>query len=199
MAIITANQIVEVVDVQTYLTKNVVNRYFYWTSQDPASFTDFDDLAVEFGTHVISNLVPLQSNNLEHIQTEVRPKGGTSIEHIETLSGALGLLIGENVSSLTAFKYALNRTTNVTRSGQKRFAGLTEDIITGDFVDVSVQTDLDALSLGLLQPLVSGTFSWQPVIAVNNPLIDVNDWTINIVASATTNRLITTQKSRQRK
>lgn len=198
MTVISANQILEVIDVQTYLSKRGINRYFYWTSQDPSGFTNWADVADQFDTHVVDNLTPLQSDNCEHIQIEVRPRGGTSIEHIESLTAHVGDLTGDNVASVSAWTMALHRTTNVTRSGQKRLWGYTEDIVTGDFIDSSQATLITALATGMLQPLASGGFSWQPVIARHNPLVDPHDWTINVVASCTSDRLITTQKSRQR-
>jgi len=196
MTILTPNQLLEVVDEQTFLSQVVTNRYFYWTSQDPSSETDFTVFAQNCRTTVVTTVLERQSDVLEHTRIIVRPRTGLVLETIFDLSGAFGIRTGQRRSTFEASKFTLNRTNASTRVGFKRFAGLTEDMVAGNTIEASQQANLDAVSTALLQPIVQGAFSWQPVIARSiNPATD--DWVVNIVASVSNTLLITSQVSRK--
>jgi len=194
--ILTQNQLLEVIDVQDFSGIPGINRYFYWTSQDPSSETDFTTFATNFENTVVSDLRNLQSTTCDHTEIIVRPRVGVVIETVKSLSGVSGGLATPNRASMESTKFTLQRTNNTTRVGHKRFYGLTEAMVDGNFLHASFNALMDTLAVTLLQPISQGAFTWQPVIARQlNPVTD--DWAINIISGVSWDNLITSQLSRK--
>ena len=172
------------------------NVFYYWNSLnvEPASFAG---LIADFNLKVVDKLALIQSTDVTYNFVVMSTVLGTLPDFPGVPTQADGDLLGERSTSFQACQFRLNRTTKDTRNGAKRFAGLTEDFMAGNFVTSAYETLMETFAPQLALPLVS-TNTYDPVIF--SPVKPTRPTLfVNLVDSVSAITLITSQRSRKRK
>lgn len=194
MAIIT-DGLYKIILEQTYSNQTVLNTFWYVNSL--GSDDEQDKAADAFDETILPILKNIQSDSLLYLSIRAVNVTGDLADFVKTPTTGAGTQAGLEVNTFTAVGIRLNRTTKETRNGQKRFAGMTEDLManqswTAPFL-VLVELVADALVADI--STVGGIF--EPVIA-RQDLVTPTNWFANPVASATVNTFVTSQVSRKR-
>lgn len=149
----------EVIDVQSLYEQQVLNVYFY---QQQAAFIPLagsvaQALAEEFEATVVSQIINVQSEDLAHVEVQVRNLFDPTDTGI-AVSGQIGLQssVGGTLPGFNAFGLQLNTDNAAVRPGAKRIAGLPESE-TGDGIpSVAMVAALDDLADVLAAPITGG-------------------------------------------
>lgn len=129
---LSVNDIIEVVDYQTYLSEIMLNVYHYQVVSKE-SLADLGDVSSAFVLGVMEEVEAIQSTSVTHAVLKLRNlTNGLDILE-STLSGHVGEATGtEGLPSLIAASYRLVRSTAATRHGSKRIGGLVEGDLAGN-------------------------------------------------------------------
>lgn len=198
------NNILQIDDLQTYLGQTVLNVYHFQVS-DLASLADYESIANVFQGEIIDTVKAHQNNALTHTRIIVRnlSNGIDIYEKPIAISGSYG---DSPASSLLSFAFRLVRSSLATRHGQKRFAGVGENMVVGNDAEAVIMPALNAtaVAIGSGFSIDSGgdyDFTAKPVILGRFPTghaqageIDIT--VVNPVLSAQYIRL-TTQTTRR--
>ena len=181
---------------QTYGSQNLENVFWYWNvaNNEPTSFVA---LAADFNLKIVETLKLTQDDGLAYNNVVFSTFFGTLPDLPVAPTSTTGTLVGEDTASFLAFAFRLNRSTKDTRNGSKRFAGLTEDRITGNFVDTGFTTLMDAFAPQMALALDSGTNLYDPVIFSPPNMAHVGNL-VNTIDSVTSIATVTSQRSRKR-
>ena len=148
---------------QTFLGQNVVN-LFYYKDTDTGDIISLDQISAQFLTDVLNVIIEIQHTGVETVDIRTRKVGGTN-EHVLDGLGSDGTRPGEPLNSFSAYGFRLNRTNIDVRNGSKRFAGVSEDDVSGNGVDAileslaedvaqALQDDLELNSGAILTPVI---------------------------------------------
>lgn len=181
---------------QNYVGQNLENVYYYWNqaNSEPASFVA---LGADFNLKIVDTIALLQDTGLIFQSVVMSTVLGTLPDLPISPTTATGALTGEDTTSFLAFAFRLNRTTKETRNGSKRYAGLTETNVIGNFVTPAFETLMDTFTTQLALAIDSGVALYDPVI-FSPPNLTHTGNLVNIIDSATKFSTITTQRSRKR-
>lgn len=201
---IAANDILQITDVQLYLSQEVLNVYFYRV-ESFESLVDYQDIADQFEVLVLGDVRAMQNDGLEHDRLIIRNLTN-GVDLFEEPVGTLGTVVQEATPSFTSAGFRLVRTTTVTRHGAKRIAGLPETYVSGNSIVgggvAAVAAVADAIGALLEQSgTVDHDFVLTPVIVGRTEIGTTGNYEldltkINVVASAQYIRL-TTQATRR--
>lgn len=205
-----SNDIIRVTDFQTFLGQTIINTYFYRYIPGDDPDVDYSGLSAKFNAFATVIANNIQSNLLTHTQYRIENLTN-GIDLVEVPASVVGAGTGDALPSYAAFSFRLNRTTKLTRHGQKRIAGLTEAMIIGNEVTAGMVTPLNGVADAMATPLVElvgpePDYTYEPVIigrdlVVNpetgNETYELNLMKINPVQSAQFVRL-TTQTTRRK-
>lgn len=197
--------ILQIIDVQTFLSSRVLNVYFYRVETLGAS-VDYQNLSDAFQLQVRDIVRNIQVSSLTHDSVIIKnlSNGVDIFEEADQVAGDT-VVTGDPLASFYALGYRLVRSTAATRHGAKRIAGIPEGAVTGNSITaISTQnTAIEAALGGVVEVDAGGDFDFvlQPVIVGRYPQGDPNagqlDLTnVNDVASAQFIR-VTTQNSRK--
>ncbi len=193
-----AGDVIRFVDRQVYLLQQVLNVYYYLV--DPPGGTvnfNLEDLIADFVTRVISNVLPLQNDQLTHVQVEALNmfNQAENATEVINMAGARSTSVFQPLPSFMAINFQLVRDTVATRNGSKRIAGLEEDQVNGNSYTGDAG-ELEDFQDGLALPLqnVGDVEVAPPVIVRIGPGGVVT--AINPIIGATFTKL-TSQKTRQ--
>ena len=196
-------QIFEIIDRQSYLGQEVINRYWYLL--DNLSPPVLNSLASDFSNTVIGDVIGFQNEALTHLDL-------TIINHSNPASFGLfsinldGLLVGTDLlPPFCALGVRLNRTSRELRNGQKRYAGIRETAQVDGIFDSGFLAGVAANVAGLTATLTESIRNYVPVIVRNKPTktdltIDPNDaatWKYVTIGGVTIKNTVTTQNSRK--
>lgn len=169
--------ILQFTDVQSYLGQRMLNVYTYRVDSFE-SLVDYDDLAQQFELLIITPMLDLQVTTVEHETVLVRNLT-SGVDIWEEPSGQTGGVAGEAFPSFVAIGIRLNRSTALTRHGQKRVGGIPEAAVSGNGLAGAFVAAADVLATAMADPIVkTGTqdedFVLTPVIVGRYPIGDPN-------------------------
>lgn len=125
---IGVGHMIRIQDCQTLFDETLCNIFYYivkvWTGN-----AEMSDILDAFETEIIGALIGLQTPSLTH--NNLRGDDLTDeVTFFEQDPATVGLYsIGDTLPTLVAAAFRLNRTTKITRPGQKRFAGFSEAVM----------------------------------------------------------------------
>lgn len=194
MAVPTAG-LVEFTIEQSIGSVNIANVFYFWDTTNSA-IVSLSGLAAAFDTLIVQNMPPIQSTQLSYDRIIAKDVLGLVPDLEISPTPSIGILAGEVLASFNCAGFRLNPSTKETRPGQKRFAGPTESVITGNVFSGTYITALTTFAAFLDDPILL-TQTYLPVIA-SRPTVPRPNWVVNEVLSATPNQFVTSQVSRKR-
>lgn len=194
----------EIRDEQAWAGQVVLNRYYYLVPPTVVFTPSWSSVAAAFDDLILQNLVALQDNSLFHQQLVVTQINAIDNFGVYVPTNDQGLLVESQMPNYTSVGIQLTRSTRETRSGRKRFGGLTEEQVDGNVLTSSAQTNWDTFAGLLADTLVVPVGDDpEPVIIGNiydtdtGELLPVQAWTYNFLAGAVVQQFLTTQNSRK--
>ncbi len=175
----------------------MLNVFWYWEQGGDDGIADV--LAGRIDSTVLPPIADIQHVGIDYTLIRVQPIFGTGIEENLVPTTPSGLVAGSAMSNAYAVSLRLFRSTNETRSGWKRFSGITEENTNFNSFTAAYITDLDSLAFVLAQDLVDGADRFKPVI-VRKPFSTKAmspDWIRNEISSVAVVDRPTTQNSRK--
>lgn len=195
MAVITSG-LYKITLLQSYSAQNVLNTFFY---EHTLGLDDDQDLCgLAFDEDILALLAAIQHTSLTYTEIRTNNVTGDLADTLTTPSQANGDLVGDPLNTFSSVGIRLDRTTKETRNGQKRFAGLTEDVVVNQGFTSGYLVDVAILGVALSGDIDTPGAIFAPVIARQDPITPAN-WTTNPVQTATINTFVTHQVSRARK
>lgn len=196
--------VVSITDVQEMFGQEVLNKYYYQVTVLPlVAPWGLDDVLAQFVLDVMPAIIAVQSFELQHI--ELQAKNETNGIDIFSLSTVVnGAIEVEGDDSFTAYGIRLNRVSAITRSGQKRLAGVDQNGVEGNAVTsdqlVLLQSAANAMCLSL-EEVDEGLLihRLRPVIVGRNTDGSLDLTRKQFFLTATPNALITSQVSRKQR
>lgn len=105
----------------------VVKNVFHYQSRGASDPTNtLGEIAVAWGTGMIAAVSNVQCSNVEYVSIYIRHLAGDMDEATVPLSATTGAVVGDCLPPHDAFAFRFNRTSTLTRHGQKRIAGVPE-------------------------------------------------------------------------
>lgn len=201
MPLVGIRPLVQVVLHQT-MGGQAINNVFEYIGTQETDLETLEALLAAIEILVFNNMRDIQSDDLvQNDATAVDLNGfafaGLNIE----VSGSVA---GDRLPTTNAVSVKLNRASRETRSGFKRFAGISESQTGGDGLDSDTQEAWKAIGDAMLVPIpvVDNVFEFVIVSRkrdeVTEELLPVPEWVYQIPQGAGARSLISTQKSRQR-
>lgn len=157
--------LIRCVDTQRYLNETILNVYYYRINAVAGLFDPYlDDLDASWEDQVLTPILALQSDTLQHTQREWR-----------NLSNGVDLFVNSTIitgtytasstaPSFTSYGFMLLRESLVTRNGYKRFAGIPDPLIDGNSyvgtpswltdVENGLAADLYIALAGVAEPVI---------------------------------------------
>lgn len=173
MAMLPGN-IIQIKAGQTYLSQAILNVFFYEVVSLDVGVT-LENVLTTFTGWWTTNIKPLQVTTCALTTLEAKDLSN-GIDIASRSVSVAGSLTGDGVPSFVTLSFRLNRTTGLTRHGQKRFAGCSEAAIIGNDLSGGVLTAANTAATGLASSLLSdsGTndHELKPVIIGRNKLPD---------------------------
>lgn len=203
MAIVVGD-ILQITDVQTYLSQVCLNVYFYRVTLAQAQ-VEYDDVRSCFQSDMQASVLGFQADAVQHYQVAIRNLTN-GIDVVEFATNSYGGNAGEGMPSFVAYGFRLYRTNASTRHGQKRFVGCMEAHIQNNAPVAGILATLTACATALKSKITypggaTDQFEAEPVIVGRFPeshpdhgKLDLA--TINPVANATFVR-VTSQTTRR--
>jgi len=144
----------QIIDKQAYLSQVCLNVYYVEETTSATSGPAPADVVNSFRNSVVDNMLPVQSNLLEHIEyTAINLTDPTQFGVFAFAEpGAVG---GDGLPPFCAWAFKFQRTTRVVRNGQKRIAGIPESQTLNGIPTTEALALLNALASGMVGPYVS--------------------------------------------
>lgn len=165
-----AGDILRIEDVQLALGQTIRNVYFYEITET-TGVVEAEDILLAFSVDVLRDVCGIQSTSIEHTSLKV----DNVTDELSFGEIALETLVGEQPGAImptyVAFSFKLLRSSKLTRNGFKRIAGVPEDQVGGNFVEVPFRTSTEmtdviaALQADIPFSTPEGSGSMRPVIA----------------------------------
>lgn len=181
---------------QLWKGQNIENVFFFWNAanNEPTSFVA---LGADFNLKIVETMKLTQDDELTYSSVILSTVLGTLPDLPISPTSAGGVLVGEATASFYAMAYRLNRTTKETRNGSKRFGGLHEGLVDGNFVTPAQTILMDTFAPQMALAIDSGVHLYDPVIFSPPNLAHAGNL-VNLVDSVTAFTTLTTQRSRKR-
>lgn len=184
--------IIEIKAVQTLLTNMLLN-VFHYEVMEFGNLVGYDDILTNFDANVGAQVRGAQSSALSW-QTLYLRNLTNGIDIAELAVNTAGGQTGDVMPSFVAYAFRLNRTSGVTRHGQKRFGGVPESAVTNEGIVGGLAATVNGIATELQSVLEvdagnENDFILRPVIVGRTEIGDTGvyelDLTkINPVASA---------------
>jgi hypothetical protein len=149
------NDLIEIVDNQTYLGEAVLNIYYYRSQTANADGSEaLESVSTAFTGAVIDDVTALQVGGLLHINRTIKNLSNGLDFFIDTdvIPGQIDAPVATYAPSYVSAGFMLLRSNLNTRNGYKRFSGLTEGNIEGNSL-VSVGSAVSEIEVSLAQTL----------------------------------------------
>lgn len=179
---------------QNWGGQNIENVFYYWNAanNEPASFVA---LGADFNDIIVETLKLIVDDDLDFVSVVLSTVLGTLPDLPVTPSSSAGVLVGDDTASFYAMAFRLNRTTKETRNGAKRFGGMHEGQVEGNFVAASQTTLMNTFAPQMAIAIDSGSNLYDPVI-FSPPNMSHEGNLVNLIDSVTALATLTTQRSR---
>lgn len=203
MPIVGDGSLYQIKDFQLRGSDQFLNVYHYYLDVPPDTI-DAIDIAGAWHALFALQIPQLQPPVITHTTLVVDElTSNQNFVEIPALTGA-GTLVGVELASYQAASFRLLRTTKETRSGWKRMAAGTEDVIGGNAWSIPFIAELEEfagvlgafLDLGVNRPypvIVGKTYTGDPPV-LNPP----NQWLYNPISAVEAVTIVTTQNTRKR-
>lgn len=197
---ISASDLIQLTDRQTYLGQECLNVYFY---RAPSGYsgdgTEYLPLLESFRDDILPAIAEIQAPGLEHYELVIRNLSN-GLDEIALPVAVPGSYIETGTSTFLppfmANSFQLNRVSLATRNGRKRYAGVTEGMISnGISILSSVLTD--AVNVVLVQSILDGDdVPFVPII-VKRPIPAPGGVYVYSQVGSATYKGVSTQNSRK--
>lgn len=189
----------ELIDDQLYISQGILNVYWYKQIAGGAAAAAAD-LVSAFLVNLLPLVEDIQDDNLQHIFLRARNVDDPTDFSILPLAGEFGnWATADQAPSFIAAAFRLNRTTQASRHGWKRYAGVPRNNIQNNDAIAAYLPSLNALAAGLDNDWlgVAGNV-YRPVIVrrVTDPVTGIVTYTDFPMGLAAYVR-ITTQNTRK--
>lgn len=136
MATQTGN-VFELALIGSFLTNEVINAFQYrYTGASATAQSSMESLCDAFVADTLPPLLAIQSTQMSYSGLRVRNLSN-GLDIYETAIVASGLVAGDAAPSFVALGITYYRETAITRNGGKRFAGLTESVVSGNSLAIA--------------------------------------------------------------
>ena len=179
---------------QSLFEQEIVN-IFYYKDDETGPNVGLSQIAIAFVADVLAVIEVMQSELLEGVDVRVRKLGGT-VEEVQNIDTRTGERPGEALPSFNAWGYILNRTNIDIRNGAKRFAGVAEGDVDGNFPVSAIQVDLDNIAIALQATLILANDAELTPVIYRRDTFEDPSWFGSIVADSAFTK-VTTQVSRK--
>lgn len=204
---INPNQIIQITAKGRYLDQDIANVFHYRVESIDAGSADDTLFLQEWLALFVAQFSLLLVTDYSFVGASLdNLTDGISFADVGT--SATGTLVGDPMPSSVCYAFKLSRSTKITRNGSKRFAGVSENNVSGNvhtFTGV-VKDDLEAFlgSALVVDANPDGTVNdvvLSPIIigrTLNaDGVYELDLSKINLVNGAVMNPLVTTQNSRK--
>lgn len=172
---VNSNDVLQVIDFQTYLGRQILNVYYYrYIIITPAVDPVYDSFYAAFKAAVLDNVKLIQLTSLTHTTVQVtNVTNGVDIRsYTVNETGNITSGSGNNLPSFVSAGFIYRRSSLTTRNGYKRIGGLSESFMDGNTftfptgAQTAIQNGMAlTLQLGLLD-------AFEPVIYRPATLVD---------------------------
>lgn len=145
--------IIQLKAAQTYLSQSILNVFYYEVVALDEGVT-LEHVLTTFTGFWTTNIKPLQVTGCVLATLEAKDLSN-GIDIASRSVNVAGSLTGDGVPSFVTLSFRLNRTTGLTRHGQKRFAGCSEAAIIGNDLSGGVLTAANAAAVAMAGGLLS--------------------------------------------
>lgn len=164
--------VIQIIDVQTYLLQTVQNVYEFFVYELTGTVT-LEEIALEWVDTVLTPVRNIQADDINHDYLAVKNLSN-GVDIWDETTNLPGVVVSTNPSpSFVAVGIQLLRSTAITRHGGKRISGISDDNITGNSLVGVALTNMPALLTALSAELnvvgADGTASLYPVIVGRYP------------------------------
>lgn len=177
-----------------YLGEEMSNVWHY--RHTAGSGTNFN-LFTAFNENVLVDLLPIQSNGVEYLTAEVlnydNPGDFGEYSYPSTV---VGTRAGEQAPPFQSWGFRLNRTSRITRNGQKRIGGLSESDTQDGVASSGVLTPLDNAAIAMGESITDSVDTFEPVIVRLSETAPIIPTVVNAISEGVYVR-VTTQNSRK--
>lgn len=171
----------------------------FWYRNSTGDNDKPQELYNSFEATVLNTIAPIQHTLIQYTDLKVEAVFGNALEVAGVPSVSGGSLVGTLLPAFNSISIRLHRADKSVRSGWKRFAGITEEVVSSPgFIAAYIadaQTAADAMSVNV----GSGGEIYIPVV-VRKPFstkAQLSDWfTVDIASASALNR-VTTQNTRK--
>lgn len=157
------------------------------------------DVANAFIADVLPDIRNVQTDDVVYDRIVVEELNDVA-DFAEVSIVSSGAIVGTALPAFIALGFRLNRTTRLTRHGQKRFAGIAESDIENESVVGTTNTNIPALETALAQVISLAGGDYQPVIMERvlnevTQVYEISGNTNNVASAQFTG--VTTQNTRK--
>lgn len=204
MALIGASDLVRIIDYQDRGGQQIINRYYYLTSDHPTNYAAEEvSLVSQIETNIISPLAALQHSSLIHVSVGVQFLTTDRVEYVEASGVGAGATSGTALATNMAVSAKLLRSSTATRNGWKRYGGLREEDVEADVLNATVLSNWVGWADVLAENRITTSgATYTPVIVRDRllgvPIEDVTEWLYSEVATVQFLNRVTTQNTRKR-
>jgi len=189
----SAGDVYKLVTTYTFLGEEMSNVWHY--RQGDGSGAVFE-LFEAFNAAVLPELLAIQSVGVEYLTADIinydNPGDFGSFSYPGT---TLGTRAGESQPPFVTWAFRLNRTSRVTRNGQKRIGGVSEADVQNGVASSGVLTPLDNAAIAMGTIIEAGLDSYSPVIVRLTETPPIEPAIINNISEGVYVR-VSTQNSR---
>lgn len=181
--------------------QDVCNVFYYivaaWTGN-----VSLEDVIDEFIETVVDKVRVKQSASLNYVAVTIEDTNEPEVSFEKPYTAAGIMNSAPSMPSYVAYGWKLIRTDHSTRNGSKRFAGVTEDSVSGNDVSSPTSSSFNDIKAALAANLVvtgsgGGAATLNPCIVRFSPLDPYQISELNLVSDAELKTSITTQNSRK--
>lgn len=185
-------QLFELIDFQEYSeVQQVISRYHYWHNEE--SDITAQALVDSWVTNVLPFVRDIQGSSIAHLGVGAVELTNPLNAHLRSLVGVIGNAPGDPDPSFVTFSFTCNTPGNAMKAGGKRYAGTTDDTVSGNSATAAVATELANLGEALPLPLSIAGILLQYVIT---RVVGTGVWDVASVVYAIY-RAVSTQNSRK--
>lgn len=148
-------QLYQLVDYQEYLEEQPVTNVYYYYNTTETGVTA-QQLVDAWVTNVLPFVREIQGVAVAHMAVGAYDVLHPMDAHLRELVGVFGNAPGDADPSFSSFSFTCNVAGNLMKSGGKRYAGTTDDTVSGNSPAALIATDLANMGEALPLPLLIG-------------------------------------------
>lgn len=129
--------------------QQILNVQYYEVLSIVGAVTTLSGFALPFGEKFVDAFTPHQTTALSYVRTELYEVNGVEMDVYAFSPGVTGAVTGEYLPTFNCYAIRQNRSTRITRNGQKRIAGVPESAQANGVVGTSTINALATASNNL--------------------------------------------------